>query len=154
MKGIAAGVAAKFVSRNNDVNGYWALGVLYRSATRADSSEISIDLVSGESSPATKYSARLADPLSTFIYDQLRKLDFAEEQLTNAKVSLSFGVRPTSAQMRDKRTWGDPFTCQVALTDDLGRSWTYLERGWCGQHDPAREHRSNRVKTWWRSMLE
>ena len=107
---------------------------------------MSIDLISGESSPNTEYAERMAEPLAAYVVDQLEKRGFARERLKSAEVNLEFRVDPTPAQMRAKYTWGEPFMCQVVLTDDLGAQWTHTKRGWCGKHNPKTERKSARAK--------
>lgn len=152
MTGMAAGLAGKFVSRNNDVDGYWALGLLYRAVAKKGASEISIDLVSRTSIPDTKYSRRMAEPLASWLFDQLHKQGYVREQLVDARIDLHFCVEPTPVQIRTRQTWGDPFACRIVLTDDKGRQWSYARRGWCGKHDSANEWRRGGAKTFWQRL--
>ena len=48
LRGVADGTLQTFVSRNADVGGYWAVGVLCRLALEAGVTTVVIDLLSGE----------------------------------------------------------------------------------------------------------
>lgn len=51
LKSIAAGVLGSFVSRNNDFNGYWAIGQLYSIALRSPARTVSISLTGDSGVP-------------------------------------------------------------------------------------------------------
>lgn len=51
LRAIAAGFLQQFVSRFNDVRGYWALGAFYKSAGDADATGSGLSLFTGESEP-------------------------------------------------------------------------------------------------------
>jgi hypothetical protein len=144
LNGVAAGIASSFSSRNNDVDGFWALGMLYLVATEAGTSKFSLDLMSGESVPEFKFSKRVAAPYFEYLIEQIKKKRFKEHQVTNAIVEVEFNVAPTKRQIIFKSTWGDPFVCRAILTDDLNKKHIGEKRSWCGQHDAKREQRSTR----------
>ena len=145
MKGIGANVARRFISRNNDVDGYWALGVFYRLCSNHDVKTFSLDLLSGASSPEANFSGAVAAPFRDLLYTQMRNNGLAEEQLVAAFAEVEFDLEPTLIEQRCKKAWGDPFNCHIVLVDDLGTRRTCTIRGCCWMHDAAREHRSARA---------
>ena len=151
LNGVAAGIAQKFVSRYTDLDGYWALGVLYAAAVHAQFKTLTLDLLAGSSHPNLASSRELAESFHDYLYEQIAKRGFDDSQVANAIIEISFDLEPTSEQLRDKNTWGEPFLCRVILTDDLVKTHTYEVRGWCGRHDPSKELQSTRGKrAWWR----
>ncbi len=144
LKGLAAGLAGHFVSRNNDVDGYWGLGIFYKLAFEKGAGRFSLDLLSGRSSLPFRYSARIARQYKDYLLQRLAKMGFEKFQLTAAIVELEFNVHPTARQVLFKNTRGDAYTCRVVLTDDLGKKREFKTSGWCGQHDPKKEIRSTR----------
>lgn len=144
LKGIASGIASRFASRNNDVDGYWAMGILYKLAYERDGNQFVLNLMTNESSPPFKHAQKVAEPFFDFLQRQLLKKGFEEHQITKAIIELEFNVAPTKRQIIYKQTWGEPFVCRVSITDDLNKKHVYEERGWCGLHDPHKEHRSIR----------
>ncbi len=144
LRAIASGIASSFSSRNNDVDGYWGLGIFYKEAIGSGSNTFSLNLITGESTPAFKYSRRVASPYYEFLLQQMKKLGFEELQVTDAVVEVEFNASPTKRQVMFKATWGEAFVCKVSLTDDKNRVWSSEFRGWCGQHNPIKESRSTR----------
>ena len=148
MKGIAAGAAQTFISRYNDIRGYWALGILYKTAVDAGRDNLVLNLLSGVSQPPFPESNALANYYFKYILEQARARGFSESQVTDAYIELKFDVAPTPRQ-RVQWTWGEPYLCRVCIVDDIGRTRSFVVRGWCGVHDPKREHRSTRADTGW-----
>ncbi len=144
LRGIAAGIAGKFISRNTDIDGYWAMGVLYEAADKGFAKHIRLDLLSGESLPTFRWTNQLIAYFQTYLFQQVQKRGFEEYQITGAVIDLEFAVIPTKRHLLSRRTWGDPFVCRVGLTDDLQKTHVYEALGWCGKHDPRRERRSTR----------
>jgi hypothetical protein len=147
LKGVAAALAGRFISRNNDVDGYWALGILYIVATKDKSNRLSLNILEGESSPTFWHSKRLCLPLHDLLLHQLFIRGFEEFQVISAIVEIKFDVSPTAKEIMFKHTWGEAFSCQVIITDDLNIQRTFTERGWCGKHDTKKEHQSTRAYT-------
>jgi len=147
MKGIGANVAKKFLSRNNDVDGYWALGVLYRLCATHDVKTFTIDFITGASTPEANFSEDVAAPFREILYRQMRNNGFADWQLTAAFARVEFDQEPTSTELLYKRVWGDPFDCHIVLVDDLGAQRSCSVHGCCRMHDPDKEHRSTGART-------
>jgi len=139
LKGICAGIAFSFSSRNNDVDGYWAMGILYKVASEAGTNKFKLNLMSGESDPSFKYSWRVASPFYEYLIQQIAKKGLEEFQVTDAIVELEFGIQPTTRQESYRPTLGEIFSCRVIITDDLGKEHIFEKHSWCGQHDPQKE---------------
>ena len=144
LKGISSGIASSFISRNNDVDGYWAMGILYKIAFESGDNKFTLNLLSGESSPKFKYSKRIAKPYHEYLLNQLEKKGLEEYQIAAAIVELDFNISHTKKHKMFHWTWGEPFMCRVTVSDDLGKKHIHEEYGWCGKHDPDRERRSTR----------
>ena len=144
LKGVASGIAGSFVSRNNDIDGYWAMGILYQSASEAGYNKFFLDLLTGESTPKFKYSKRVAKPYHEFLINQIGKKGLEEYQVAAATVKIEYKTDHTKRHTLYNWTWGEPFLCQVTITDDLGKNHVCIEYGWCGKHNPSRERRSTR----------
>ena len=52
LRGVAHAVLGSFISRNNDIDGYWALGLLRSFADTAGVAELRFDLVTGTAEPS------------------------------------------------------------------------------------------------------
>ncbi|MDB5337797.1 MAG: hypothetical protein JWN70_3416 [Planctomycetaceae bacterium] len=143
LKNLAYGIACRFASRNNDIDGYWALGLLYSAADAAATHTVRFDLVSETAAPSFKYSTKVLTQFGQYLQDRLAKLDL-EGYVFAATIDIEFNIEPQPNHAMCRTTWGDPFRCCVTLTDDLGRDYTGTIRGWCGKHDTTRERRSTR----------
>lgn len=143
-KGIAGGLINSFLSRNNDIDGYWALGLFYQCAAVREDFRFELDLLSGKSWPYFEYSERSSKPYRDFLFAQLEKKGFEEVQAKKAIVLINFKTSPTKWHVEHIYTWGEPFVCRVSITDDLDREWFSEIKGWCGQHNLDREIRSTR----------
>ena len=120
------------------------MGVLYKQASDSGLKEFDLELLSGKSVPEFQHSKRISAPYTDYLFQQLGKRGFGEHQVAKAIVAVKFNVAPTATQIMFKSTWGDPYICRVVITDDLGKEHSREERGWCGIHNPKKEHRSTR----------
>ena len=142
LNGVAAGFLQKFVSRNNCIDGYWALGIFYKIASDSHVDNFRLNLFEGNSEPKCTYSQTLSQAYIADILHRIEQRGFSREQLCDAFVELRFDVEPTPKQMTAWKTWGDPFLSRLSLVDDLGKIRSYAVRGWCGVHDPSRERQN------------
>ena len=145
LKGIVYGLLGTFVSRNNDIDGYWGLGVLRLYAEKRNASEIIIDLMNVERLPVphspitatkNKYSRWLASALANARIEPSR--------LRRAEIKVKFSTFDEFPNtIRDTR--GEPYICTVALTSDNGVTYEELRHGCCAPHDPKTDRRSTRA---------
>ena len=142
LRGVAAGLAGSFVSRNNDSGGYWALGKLRSLASRVGSDRLRIQIkplvVGGDpllSDVATRYSAML---------DRLvAQAGGPSESVERAEIVVHLAVDQPPA-VAEFGTWGAPVACEVTLVDRKGREANARRVTVCGPHDPSLERRSTR----------
>lgn len=126
-KGICQDVLDSFVSRYNDLNGYWALGQ-FVSILHAGPQEIQFQLREGEALPSCE------DLNATSLYYRRTVLrlmvanKMPQEWFANAVISFSI-VRPTTA------------SCYVAITTDLGKIYKSSKKLEVRPHDRTQEYR-------------
>ena len=151
LKGVAAGVLGHFVSRNNDIDGYWVLGLLYAELLAGQNTGVRIELLAPPQSELGELGLTLAERFRRFLTQQLEGKKLHLSQLRSAAIDVSFKLSATDARWtarpsaRHEGGWGEPFHCQVLLTDDLGKRYAASHRGWCGVHAPSRALRSARA---------
>jgi hypothetical protein len=124
-----------FVSRNNDVGGYWALGRLYRLALAANAQSVCVDLLKATVTPPD---ARFADMVVRFrqkLANQLAVHGLPAHSITAATVRVEF------SRVKSPDRPGDVFNCTVLITDDRGRTRVAGIGGACWAHNPFRESR-------------
>jgi hypothetical protein len=67
LEGVVANILGSFVSRNNDVGGYWAIGKLYEHARQHQTQNVLVDLVTREIlPPSSDFGSMLAKYSSLF----------------------------------------------------------------------------------------
>ena len=144
LKCIADGVLGSFVSRNNDCDGYWAIGVLYRRALEASSNELSFSLVDEREEPhglaletavQTKYRGMLAKLMSR------RSLPAGWVKSASITIHFEHSGRVGRALARLER----PYLAQLSITTELGKNHIVERVGACWPHEPSREYRSSRA---------
>ena|ERR1700682_617943 len=145
LNNVASGLLGTFVSRNNDVDGYWALGRLRSLADKRHSASVTIDVLRGIATPTNRDTEQITRTYRTWLANSLNRHRFAANSVTAAEIDLTFGswagVFPPG-----QTTWGDPFTCRVTIIDDLGRVHSRVVSGWCAPHSPSRESRSTHLQ--------
>ncbi|MBU0633149.1 hypothetical protein KKA17_10950 [bacterium] len=145
LKSVVEGMATSFISRNNDIDGYWGMGKLYKKAYEMNTNTLILDLypleesIENDINSATKF-------YYDFLMRQLEVRGFKKGIIRTASVILSFQCcSPTELEKLYKNVWGEPFLCKVVINDDLGKTYTYIARSCCRKYDPVREIRSTRV---------
>jgi hypothetical protein len=138
LKGIVRTLAAVLVSRNNDLHGYWAPGVLYLQ-TLEFGHGVTFDLLAGTASPATPSTVCALETYIRQLHLRLEQSGLTLDALSAANISFSFGIKPANGSMG--AALGDRFDCTVALVSDTGLSYSSTASSICRPHDPTRESR-------------
>jgi hypothetical protein len=127
MNSVARSLCAYLCSRNNDIAGYWGIGMLCAASRRQGKPKMSFQIRPGQL-------IRIAGcelTGSTVVADKLGKFD-----LDSIEGRLSFfedGRYPHGAEK---------YTCGVAVAvTQEGRTGMSLSHVECWPHDPTREHR-------------
>jgi hypothetical protein len=143
--GFACGLTSRFVSRNNDVDGYWGVGVLAKRLHDAGRGFIEFDLLSD--------SGTRADDSTAWLRHQMLMTETPAEWLSGATLRVEYTPRARDASKHLWPAWlakhsGVPMFRVVAtatLIDDHGRSRAASSVTWCWDHDPWRERQSARA---------
>ena len=145
LNGVAAGLADSFIGRNNDIGGYWAMGLLYRSALRSGDGRVILDLLSTETNLGDRVCRTAASTYSAHLQRLLEAFEVPSDLVSSATISAEFGRESPEHGWTPRRTAGDPFLCTVTLSDSRNREHVARRAGWCRPHDWRRESRSARV---------
>ncbi len=129
LKHAAAGLLGSLISRNNDVNGYWAQGPLYRDAS-APPHVMALDLLSGSSYPICKSARLVAASYAPFLRAALERQNFRWDELTQATITFQFNATVSDSNFSYPCT-GDPFTCAVMLHTVQGHTTTVTVKARC-----------------------
>jgi len=136
LKSIASGLAWHCLSRNNDINGYWGVGIFCLLTKERGCSEISIPIFPRV--PLSGVEAEFRDQMSR----RIECWNFPLKDLVVA-CSISFGFEAHS--MLSLRGQRYRVTSLAVLTDDLGKQRKASAQTLCFAHDPAFELQSTRA---------
>ncbi|SFC16407.1 hypothetical protein [Massilia yuzhufengensis] len=131
----AAGLLGSFNSRNNDIDRYWALGVLHTEAL-PHGNHVELDLLHGRAHPEAPACCSVARNYAAFLRRALAAHGCEPGALAAATLSLAFGLPPAPKPRWDTR-FGDPYTCTLTLQAPDGRRVTLEHTGRCAPHEQA-----------------
>jgi hypothetical protein len=123
------------VSRNNDADGWWALGVLLEDLAPGDP-DLRIDLVSGTvvPQPASRPLDDLGAACADYLLWSLDRHGVSPAKVVSATLDLRFDrhllLESSMHAGRDR-----PFTCVVTIVDDHGREYRAVATGQCTTRD-------------------
>lgn len=138
-KSITAGLLGSFLSRNNDVNGYWGIGKLYAFMKYSNTYKIEIDLVHQSMTPPSETFKSLIVNYSSQLYANMKSDKLPIEYLSEAKMFLTGIPLGTNNGMNRMR-------CTVIIQSDLGKQFIAKSCVYCRAHNPSLEQRSTRWK--------
>lgn len=145
LKGVAIGLLGTFVSRNNDIYGYWGLGVLKLCATKNGLAKIVIDLLEMRPDFDVDSPVYIAEKIyRSWLFGIFEKLGLDNKQLERAEIHLEFSTfEDFSNVIRDTR--GVPYKCSVILKSKDGPQYLVSKIGVCAEHDPTKDRQSTRM---------
>jgi len=143
LKGIASGLVETFVSRNNDVSGYWGIGQIQREIKGQSHAAVELDLLHGKATPDGPTARELVAHYSAYLSASLAREGFAISRVTAAKVLIEFGPMG-EASIPELGALGSPFNCKAVLESRGGKIFSATRAGHSWPHDPERELRSRR----------
>lgn len=142
---VTSGIINSFSSRNNDIDGYWGLGKLYKSLESEESKIVTIELI-------TKVVTPDIDEL------KIMSLSYSEmltKLVCNKKIPIQWIMSVTiTSEFETKyqhhhfwrRDLGKPCNLTCTIVDDMGNNYTAKAYVNCLPHNPHKELRSTRVK--------
>lgn len=133
LKHCASGLLSRFISRNNDYQGFWTLGLLY-SCVRVAPRRVEFNLISEDAYPNNIIAASVAAEQSTFLRAALSKQNVAWDSVKRATLTVQFNA---GVRVGYTGTKGEPFVCTVELESVAGHSATVSTVGRCAAWAPG-----------------
>lgn len=133
LKHCASGLLARFISRNNDYQGFGTLGVLY-SCVRVAPWRAECNLISEDAYPNNKIAASVAAQQSTFLRDALSKQNVAWDCVKRATLTVLFNA---GVRVEYIGTNGEPFVWTLELESVVGHSAAVSLVGRCAAWAPS-----------------
>ncbi len=137
-------MAASFISRNNSLEGYWAIGKLCSFAAAQQTDKLTIDLLAGANGEVTPPTEEFALPIHTYrrkLAAQLHGLGIPLEWAPRLVLTLLFN-QPSGIENSSHYAQGQPYLCLCELTDDRGTTYRSRMGGYCRPHSQWSESRS------------
>jgi len=136
---IANGLCGSFISRNNDLDGHWAIGKLRSLADQDGQTTVVLDLLTSSTQPS---SAQCSDVFERYCrllatLAECSRIPFAD--ITVARIALDFAPPPWPRASYYKLQWGDQFTVTVTIEADGRAMGMARDTGYCRPHDAARK---------------
>jgi hypothetical protein len=142
LKGVAHGLLGTFVSRYNDIDGYWGLGVLRKLASENATRMIEIDLLSEQREHEAI--APCKERYRLWLESSIGKFGSSMGSLKVARILLRFEDNFDSHPEVVKDTRGFPYECVVEIAAS-SKIYTARKVGVCASHDPKLESKSAKL---------
>ncbi|MGQ0540292.1 MAG: hypothetical protein ACT4O9_00410 [Blastocatellia bacterium] len=145
LKNIVAGLLGTFTSRNNDISGYWGLGLLRRYAENLGRDSLEIDLLSSVSDePADAPLDLIEQRYRKWLSDAFAQRTVRTDEIKSAVIKLRFSTFEEFPNV-ERLTRGEPYACSVHITNAQGIEYSASCTGVCAPHDAGIELRSTRA---------
>jgi hypothetical protein len=136
---IANGLCGSFISRNNDLDGYWAIGKLRSLADQHGRTTVVLDLLASSAQPS---SAQYSDVIEQYCrllaaLAEHSRIPFTD--ITVARIALDFAPPPWPRASYYKLQWGDQFTVTVTIEANGRALGIAQDAGYCRPHDAVRK---------------
>lgn len=142
LKNIANGLLGTFVSRNNDIDGYWGIGMLRRIADEGGLETIELDLLKSERDETTL--SKCKSHYRNWLEKALARRDLPLESISMCCIRLTFYQSFEEFPDIIKDTRGFPFRCSVEIRSEDMQKQIATTIGVCEPHSQSRESRSAR----------
>lgn len=144
LRTVAGGLLGTFTSRNNDIDGYWGLGVLRLYAEQRDVETLEIDLLSNVSAEPTGSPLRICErSYRSWFCSALSHRLISPKELSSAYIRIRFSTFDEFPNII-RSTRGEPYVCVVSITSEHGTEYSISRVGVCAGHDPRKELKSIR----------
>ena len=140
-KSIAAGIADSFNRRNNDLEGYWAIGKLCCFAHEQAISIVALDLLDIICTPASTVFNAVMHDYKVKLHALMGRQDIPATWLVKAKIEIDFQPEYVAHLHYFRSAWGNPYSVTATFITDLGKQYTFKTGGNCRPHDSLRETR-------------
>lgn len=145
LKSIASGILGSFNSRNNDLFGYWGIGILCLHAKKIQTDAFILDLLNQTVSPFNEQALISMHHYRKMFIAALEKQKISLSWLKTALLTVDFNPEYVEKFHRFRSALGGRYSCSLELIDDLGKKHCVKFGGICWPHDAKRESRSTRV---------
>ena len=142
---IASAIAGSFNSRNNDVDGYWGIGKLYKLVADLPDKKVDLELLGKTIQPKSHDFDLMLQIYQKKLLGYLLHRGIPKEWVNTATISIKFEIEFEPKHYYWRSPLGKPCEVKCDLEDDIGRKHIAYAYNNCRPHDPSRETRSGRA---------
>ncbi|THF61967.1 hypothetical protein [Pseudothauera rhizosphaerae] len=142
LSNVVSGLYGSFISRNNDVAGYWGIGKLCLLAQERETGIVELNLLTETIAPETTQFARLLRGYHSFLKRHLSARRIPLTWVVSANIELNFRPEDRPKKHIPIVSWGSLFKLTVAIKDDKNKEHIACGFSYCGPHNPTKEHQS------------
>jgi hypothetical protein len=142
LKNIASGILGSFISRNNDVGGYWGIGKLCLLAHDRDANHVELRLLSEVIRPESAEFCKLLRGYHSFLQRHLTSRDIPNLWVTEVIIEIDFDPKEQPEKQVPIITWGKLFKITVSILDDRSKRHSVCAYSYCAPHNSKKEHQS------------
>jgi len=135
LKSVAYGLCDHFLSLYNRINGYWALGVLYKQALNVNTKVISIEITGESIKPSSIQSDELIEHFKMFLHKLLDNHNIKNNVVYETFINITFDVEPTKLDLNLSTLFGNPLICEVIIIDIDNNKYVMEQRDRCKEFD-------------------
>ena len=136
---IANGLCGSFISRNNDLDGHWAIGRLRSLADQHRQTTVVLDLLTSSAQPSSAQCSDVFERYCRLLATLAERSRIPLADIHVARIVLDFAPPPWSRASYYKLQWGDQFTVTVTVEAHARAAGIARHAGYCRPHDAARE---------------
>lgn len=139
IKNILNGLLCSFITRNNDVNGYWGIGKLYSLMLNKKTNRVEIDLINKTIIPFDDEFIFRISEYSEMLLNKLKLNEIDLNYLKSAKIVLT--CRDLNVEKRKLNT----IYCKITFIDKNNKEYKQITGTMCRKHNPKSESKSGRT---------
>lgn len=138
---IARGISSSFNGRNNDFQGYWALGFLYQFAITNNINSLVFNILNDADSCNVEYFSQITSRYHDLLYHLLKVKNMNYDWVKSASIKIDFNQSDKVNHDQIFYPVGDPYIITMKLIDDRGKIFESKLYGKCKYHGPNQEIR-------------
>ena len=135
LKSVSYGLNDHFLSLYNRINGYWALGVLYKEALRTGSQAITFDLLNKSVYPQNINAKETLEYSQKYLFRLLDSHHLDISKIKKVFIVIKFDRKPTNLDLNLRPMFGNPLICKTILVDIKGNLYSFKKRDRCKEYD-------------------
>lgn len=154
LKSVVRSVADSFVSNMNYRDGDYVMGHLLNAAIASGETTLRVNLVTGAGAPPVLMAGPVGSSVASYVADfpdLIRRSGSDPVLVKTASLEVAFDPAIRRPVGGDGRYLKSPYTCRSIITDDRGRVYEAVLKGWdFSERDAVQRPRRSSLRRWFR----